>query len=59
MASYSTWQTTKMHINKPMVTDTLKGTLGFGGFVVSDFDACFQLGLPNTAAGQQQGSGSV
>jgi beta-glucosidase len=57
MASYSTWQTTKMHINKAMITDTLKGTLGFGGFVSSDFDACFQLGLPNTAAGQQQGLG--
>ena len=57
MASYSTWQTTKMHINKAMITDTLKGTLGFGGFVISDFNGCFQLGLPNTAAGQQQGLG--
>jgi beta-glucosidase len=57
MASYSTWQTTKMHINKAMITDTLKGTLGFGGFVSSDFDACFQLGLPGTAAGEQQGFG--
>src|SRR5450432_1735474 len=57
MASYSTWQTTKMHVDKAMITDTLKGTLGFGGFVSSDFDACFQLGLASTAAGEQQGFG--
>jgi beta-glucosidase len=49
MASYSSWQGTKMHINKAMLTDTLKGELGFGGFVNSDFDACFQLGLANQA----------
>jgi beta-glucosidase len=47
MASYSSWQGTKMHINRAMLTDTLKGELGFGGFVISDFDACFQLGLAN------------
>ena len=57
MASYSTWQATKMHINKAMITDTLKGELGFGGFVGSDYDACFQLGLPATAAGRQDGIG--
>ena len=57
MASYSSWQGVKMHINKAMITDTLKGELGFGGFVSSDFDACFQLGLANTAAGQQDGFG--
>jgi beta-glucosidase len=38
-----------MHINKAMITDTLKGELGFGGFVISDFDACFQLGMANQA----------
>jgi beta-glucosidase len=47
MASYSSWQGTKMHINKTMLTDVLKGDLGFGGFVISDFNACFQLGLAN------------
>jgi beta-glucosidase len=47
MASYSSWQGTKMHINKTMLTDVLKGELGFGGFVISDFNACFQLGLAN------------
>lgn len=47
MPSYSSWQGTKMHINKTMITDVLKGELGFGGFVISDFNACFQLGLSN------------
>ena len=47
MASFSTWQGTKMHINKTMLTDVLKGELGFGGFIVSDFNGCFQLGLAN------------
>jgi beta-glucosidase len=49
MASYSTWQGTKMHINKAMITDLLKGELGFGGFVISDFNACFQVGGGNQA----------
>jgi beta-glucosidase len=52
MASYSTWQGTKMHINKTMLTDVLKGELGFGGFVISDFNACFQVG-----GGNQSGVG--
>jgi len=49
MPSYSSWQGTKMHINKSMLTDVLKGELGFGGFVLSDFNACFQLGMSNQA----------
>jgi beta-glucosidase len=49
MASYSSWQGTKMHINKTMLTDVLKGELGFGGFVISDFNACFDLGQANQA----------
>jgi beta-glucosidase len=47
MASFSSWQGTKMHLNKTMLTDVLKGELGFGGFIVSDFNACYQLGLSN------------
>jgi beta-glucosidase len=53
MPSYSSWQGTKMHINKQMITDVLKGELGFGGFVISDFNACFQLGLSNQAGVEQ------
>jgi beta-glucosidase len=52
MASYSSWQGTKMHINKTMLTDVLKGELGFGGFVVSDFNACFDV-----AGSNQEGLG--
>ncbi|HXU64028.1 MAG TPA: glycoside hydrolase family 3 N-terminal domain-containing protein [Polyangia bacterium] len=40
MASYSTWQGTRMHANKTMLTDVLKGDLGFQGFVGSDYNAC-------------------
>jgi len=45
MLSYSSWQGTKVHINKAMVTDVLKGQLGFGGFVVTDYNGCAQAGL--------------
>jgi len=54
MASYSSWQGTKMHINKTMLTDVLKGELGFGGFVISDFNACFQVGASSNQAGLGQ-----
>ena len=45
MASYSSWQGTRMHANKTMLTDVLKGELGFKGFVASDYNGCFQDGL--------------
>ena len=44
MLSYNLWQGVEMHINKPMITDVLKGELGFGGFVVTDYNGCFQVG---------------
>jgi len=53
MASYSQWQGVWMHANKPMITDVLKGELGFGGFVISDFNACFQI----CASSNQDGIG--
>jgi beta-glucosidase len=40
-----------MHINKAMLTDVLKGELGFGGFVISDFNACFQVGASSNQDG--------
>ena len=40
-----------MHINKTMVTDVLKGELGFGGFVVTDYNGCFQVGPSNARDG--------
>lgn len=45
MLSYSSWQGVPMHINKALVTDVLKGELGFGGFVLSDYNGCFQVGV--------------
>jgi beta-glucosidase len=51
MASYSSWQGIRMHINKAMLTDVLKGELGFGGFVISDFNACFQVGASSNQDG--------
>ena len=39
MVSYSSWNGTPMHANKHLITDVLKGELGFQGFVVSDWQA--------------------
>ena len=45
MLSYNTWQGVEMHFNKVMVTDLLKGQMGFGGFVVTDYNGCFNIGM--------------
>jgi beta-glucosidase len=45
MASVSSWNGLRGHGNK-MLTDVLKGTLGFKGFVISDYD-----GIDDTAPG--------
>lgn len=37
MVSYSGWNGTRMHGNRYLITDVLKGELGFEGFVVSDW----------------------
>ncbi|MCL4551288.1 MAG: glycoside hydrolase family 3 C-terminal domain-containing protein [Bacteroidetes bacterium] len=44
MVSYSSWNGVKMHGNKYLLTDVLKGELGFKGFLVSDWAAINQLG---------------
>lgn len=43
MASYSEWNARKMHGNKYLLTDVLKGELGFEGLVVTDWMAINQL----------------
>lgn len=43
MLSYSSWNGVKVHGHKFLVTDLLKGELGFKGFVVSDWAAVDQL----------------
>ena len=45
MASYSSWQGTRMHMNTMMITDVLKGQLGFAGFVGSDYNGCTTNGV--------------
>jgi beta-glucosidase len=44
MVSYSSWNGQKMHGNHHLLTDVLKGELGFQGFLVSDWAAIDQLG---------------
>jgi beta-glucosidase len=43
MVSYSSWNGVKMHGNKFLLTDILKGELGFRGFLVSDWAAIDQI----------------
>ncbi len=43
MASYNSWNGKKAHGHKFLLTDLLKGELGFDGFVVSDWAAIDQL----------------
>lgn len=43
MVSFSSWNGDKMHGNHYLVTDVLKGELGFEGFVVSDWAGVDQL----------------
>ena len=43
MVSYSSWNGKKLHGNKYLLTDLLKGVLGFKGFLVSDWAGIDQL----------------
>ena len=43
MISYSSWNGKKMHENKYLITDLLKGELNYKGFIVSDWAAIDQL----------------
>jgi len=43
MASYNSWHGVKMHGNKSLLTDVLKGRMGFGGFVVGDWNGHGQV----------------
>jgi beta-glucosidase len=43
MVSYSSWNGKKMHANKYLLSDLLKGELGFKGFLVSDWAAIDQI----------------
>ncbi len=43
MVSFSSWGGLKMHAQKYLLTDVLKGELGFEGFLVSDWQAIDQI----------------
>ncbi len=43
MASFSSWNGTKLHAQKHLLTDVLKNELGFQGFVVSDWAGVDQI----------------
>lgn len=43
MVSFSSWQGLKMHAQKYLLTDVLKGEYGFAGFLVSDWMAIHQI----------------
>lgn len=52
MASFSSWQGEKMHGHEYLLTDVLKGRLGFDGFVIGDWNGhqfvsgCSNLSCP-------------
>ncbi|KAE8653889.1 neurofilament medium polypeptide-like [Hibiscus syriacus] len=46
MASYSSVNGVKMHANKQLLTDHLKGKLGFQGFVISDWEGIGRITSP-------------
>ena len=43
MISFSSWNGKKMHAQKGLITDVLKGELGFKGFTVSDWGGIDQI----------------
>ncbi len=45
MVSFSSWNGTKLHKEKYLLTDVLKGELGFSGFLISDWQAIDILAL--------------
>jgi beta-glucosidase len=58
MASFSSWNGQKITGNKSLITDVLKGRMGFEGFVVSDWNAHGQLsGCTNASCPQAMNAG--
>ena len=58
MASFSSWQGRKLHGDKELLTDVLKGQLGFTGFVVGDWNGHGQVtGCTNTDCPQSLNAG--
>ncbi|CAM8928306.1 unnamed protein product [Rhodiola kirilowii] len=47
MASYSSWNGDNLHSHRYLLTDILKGKLGFKGFVISDCEGLDRLSKPH------------
>ncbi|KAM0953420.1 putative glucan 1,3-beta-glucosidase [Dioscorea sansibarensis] len=47
MVSYSKWNGSPLHANRFLVSDILKGKLGFKGFVISDWEGIDRLSKPH------------
>jgi len=50
MASFNSWNGTRMHAHPYLLTDVLKGELGFQGFIISDWQAIDQISPDYSAA---------
>ena len=58
MASFSSWQGRKLHGDKELLTDVLKGKMGFKGFIVGDWNGHGQVsGCNNTDCAQSLNAG--
>lgn len=58
MASFNSWQGSKVHGNKYLLTDVLKGKMGFDGFVVGDWNGHGQVkGCSNESCPQAVNAG--
>lgn len=58
MASFNSWNGRKLHGDKELLTDVLKGKMGFNGFVVGDWNGHGQVpGCTNTDCAQSFNAG--
>ncbi|MDG1163960.1 MAG: glycoside hydrolase family 3 N-terminal domain-containing protein [Porticoccaceae bacterium] len=58
MASFNSWNGLKLHGHKQLLTDVLKGSMGFDGFVVSDWNGIGQVdGCNNESCAQSVNAG--
>ena len=58
MVSFNSWNGLKLHGHKELLTDVLKGRLGFDGFVISDWNGIGQVeGCNNESCAQAVNAG--
>jgi beta-glucosidase len=58
MASFNSWHGVKMHANEALMTEVLKGQMGFDGFIMGDWNAHGQIpGCTNADCAQAFNAG--